>query len=50
MVRVNLEQAKIDFVLVEAPDKAPLTDHREKAPKAKPRDIDKKMKKIEKYR
>ncbi|MEO7743936.1 MAG: ribonuclease R [Usitatibacter sp.] len=50
VVRVNLEQAKIDFVLVEAKDPAPLTDHREKLPKPKPRDIDKKMRKIEKYR
>jgi ribonuclease R len=50
VVRVNLEQAKIDFTLVEAKDPAPLTGHREAPVKKKPRDIDKKMKKIEKYK
>jgi ribonuclease R len=50
VVRVNLEQAKIDFTLVEAKDEAPLTGHREAPVKKKPRDIDKKMKKIEKYK
>jgi len=48
VVRVNLEQAKIDFTLVEAKDPAPLTGHRDAPVKKKPRDIDKKMKKIEK--
>jgi ribonuclease R len=50
VVRVNLEQAKIDFTIVEAKDEAPLTGHREAPVKKKPRDIDKKMKKIEKYK
>jgi ribonuclease R len=50
VVRVNLEQAKIDFVLIEPKDEAPLTGHREAAPKKKPRDIDKKMARIEKYK
>ena len=48
VVRVNLEQAKIDFVLVEPPDEAPVTGHREK-PAKKPRDIDKKHKKAERW-
>ena len=47
VVRVNLEQAKIDFTLVEAPQ-AQSTSPRD--PKKKPRDIDKKMKKQERYR
>jgi ribonuclease R len=47
VVRVNLEQAKIDFVLVEAKDPAPLSPYIEKEPKKKPRDLDKKMKKYE---
>ena len=45
-----VKQAKIDFTLVEAKDPAPLTGHREAPVKKKPRDIDKKMKKIEKYK
>jgi ribonuclease R len=42
VVRVNLEQAKIDFVLVEGPQPQATSP---KDPKKKPRDIDKKMKK-----
>jgi ribonuclease R len=42
VVRVNLEQAKIDFVLVEAPQPQSMGP---KEAKKKPRDIDKKMKK-----
>jgi ribonuclease R len=45
VVRVNLEQAKIDFTIVATKDEAPLTPYRDKEPKKKPRDIDKKMKK-----
>ena len=48
VVRVNLEQAKIDFVLAEDRDEAPATGRREGA--KKPRDLDKKMAKLEKYR
>ena len=48
VVRVDIEAAKIDFVLVTAPDNAMATGRRDKAPK--PRDIDKKMKKVEKFR
>ena len=42
VVRVNLEQSKIDFVLVEAPQPQSMGP---KEAKKKPRDIDKKMKK-----
>ena len=42
VVRVNLEQAKIDFVLVDGPQPQATSP---KDPKKKPRDIDKKMKK-----
>jgi ribonuclease R len=42
VVRVNLEQAKIDFVLAESP---PVMATGDKEAKKKPRDIDKKMKK-----
>jgi ribonuclease R len=46
VVRVNLEQAKIDFVLVEpARDTAPFTGRREE--KKKPRDPEKKMSRLE---
>jgi ribonuclease R len=53
VVRVNLEQAKIDFVLVDSP--SPLGEGRGEGQgrgegKKKPRDIDKKMKKLEKYK
>jgi ribonuclease R len=48
VVRVDIEAAKIDFVLVQAPDNAMATGKRDATPK--PRDIDKKMKKLEKYR
>jgi ribonuclease R len=48
VVRVNLEQAKIDFVLVQQEDEAPVTGRRDGS--KKPRDIDKKMKKLEKYK
>jgi len=48
VVRVNLEQAKIDFVLVEGTDEAPRTGRRSGA--KKPRDIDKKMSKLERYK
>ena len=52
VVRVNLEQAKIDFVLVEEkpvsdtnlPAKNPVSDTK------KPRDIDKKMAKLKRYK
>jgi ribonuclease R len=47
VVRVNLEQAKIDFVLAE-PKQPQATSPRE--PREKPRDIDKKMKKLGKYK
>src|SRR5437868_7539954 len=47
VVRVNLEQAKIDFVLVNGPQ-AQSTGAA--VAKKKPRDIDKKMKKQERYR
>ncbi len=47
VVRVNLEQAKIDFTLVEGP---PVQATSPKDPKKKPRDIDKKMKKQERHR
>ena len=47
VVRVNLEQAKIDFVLVDAPQPQATSD---REPKKKPRDIDKKEKKQGKYR
>jgi ribonuclease R len=47
VVRVNLEQAKIDFVLAETPQPQSMGD---KEPRKKPRDIDKKMKKHEKYK
>ena len=57
VVRVNLEQAKIDFTLVEAASPSPLGEGRGEGQregrgegKKKPRDIDKKMKKIEKYK
>ena len=42
VVRVNLEQSKIDFVLVDA---VPVQSTSPRDPKKKPRDIDKKMKK-----
>jgi ribonuclease R len=48
VVRVDIEAAKIDFVLVQAPDSAMSTGRRDA--QKKPRDIDKKMKKVEKYR
>ena len=48
VVRVNLEQAKIDFVLVEGTDEAPKTGRRGGA--KKPRDIDKKMSKLERFK
>ncbi len=44
VVRVNLEQSKIDFVIVEARDEAPATGHRASK---HPRDQDKRMAKIE---
>jgi ribonuclease R len=47
VVRVNLEQAKIDFTLVEGPQVQATSP---KDPKKKPRDIDKKMKKQERHR
>jgi ribonuclease R len=48
VVRVNLEQAKIDFVLVEEVDTAHITGRRGSSPSsAKPRDQDKRMAKIE---
>jgi ribonuclease R len=50
VVRVNLEQSKIDFTLVEGAGEAPLTPHRDKQPRPKPRDIDKKEKARGKYR
>jgi ribonuclease R len=43
VVRVNIEAAKIDFVLVEAPVEPMATGKKDKVPK--PRDIDKKAKK-----
>jgi ribonuclease R len=48
VVRVNLEHSKIDFVLVEAPsiERA----GREERGARKPRDIDKKMAKLDRYR
>jgi hypothetical protein len=46
-VRVNLEQAKIDFVLAEPKQPQAMG---EKEPRKKPRDIDKKMKKHETYK
>jgi ribonuclease R len=45
VVRVNLEQAKIDFVIVQPRDDAPQTGLRKE--KAHPRDQDKRMAKIE---
>ena len=57
VVRVDLEQAKIDFVLVEAaaPMREPGTDPKpgrgeNRGPSAKPRDIDKREKKQGRYR
>jgi ribonuclease R len=47
VVRVNLEQAKIDFVLAEPKQPQSMG---EKEPRKKPRDIDKKMKKHETYK
>jgi ribonuclease R len=47
VVRVNLEQAKIDFVLAETKQPQAMGD---KDAKKKPRDIDKKMKKLEKWK
>ena len=48
VVRVNLEQAKIDFTLVEDVDTASVTGRRgSPSPEGKPRDQDKKMSKIE---
>ncbi|HUP98527.1 MAG TPA: ribonuclease R [Usitatibacter sp.] len=47
VVRVNLEQAKIDFVLVGEPQPQATSPH---APKKKPRDIEKREKKHSKYR
>ena len=47
VVRVNLEQAKIDFVLAETKQPQSMG---EKEAKKKPRDLDKKMKKVEKWK
>ncbi len=51
VVRVNLEQAKIDFTLVEVKSDGPVLEpppKRKDKSAGKPRDIDKKMKKLEK--
>jgi ribonuclease R len=48
LVRVSLEQSKIDFVLVET--QGAEIGQREKKPHGRPRDIDKKMTKLGKYR
>ena len=52
VVRVNLEQAKIDFVLEEEKTGSGTKMEKQKRvpDPAKPRDIDKKMKKQERYR
>ncbi len=47
VVRVNLEQAKIDFVLVDEVDMAHVTGRRDSPVSGKPRDQDKRMSKIE---
>jgi hypothetical protein len=47
VVRVNLEQAKIDFVLAETKQPQSMGPKEEKK---KPRDIEKKMKKVEKWK
>src|SRR5258706_170808 len=47
VVRVNLEQAKIDFVLVDEVDMAHVTGRRDSPASGKPRDQDKRMSKIE---
>jgi ribonuclease R len=47
VVRVNLEQAKIDFVLAETKQPQSMGAKEEKK---KPRDLDKKMKKVEKWK
>jgi len=49
VVRVNLEQAKIDFMLVAAPQSQPQSMGPGEA-KKKPRDIEKKAKKLGKYK
>jgi ribonuclease R len=45
VVRVNLEQAKIDFTIVESRDEAPSTGHREAPARKKPGDLDRKARK-----
>jgi len=52
VVRVNLEQAKIDFVLEEEKTESGTKMEKQKRvpDPAKPRDIDKKMKKLERYK
>jgi ribonuclease R len=50
VVRVNLEQAKIDFVLVDQPSPRSSPRGEGEQQKKKPRDIEKRMKKLERYR